>query len=100
MSEPKTTRTRDEKRGSRTHKIAQAFLRLPPARIAANPSYRCPTGPGGMEVSATGGWYDMTDYMRRRYECGDVTDAVQSKPARATTTTTKTQPAEPDDGGK
>lgn len=99
MIEPKHTRNREEKRGKRTIRIVQAYLCIPPERLAVCPSYRCPTGPKGRPVSASGDWYDYTDYMRRRFECGDVVDA---DPPKAPAKPTKATPpaAVPDDGGK
>ena len=95
---PKHTRTREERVGHRVRKIVQAFLRANPERLADNPKYRCPAGPGKRVVSVEGAWYDLDEFMVRRYVCGDCVDATPASES-APDKRTKTAKPEPGDAG-
>jgi len=95
---PKHTRTREERVGHRVRKIVQAFLRANPERMEANPKYRCPAGPGKRVVSVEGAWYDLDEFMVRRYACGDCADATPGAESVAPAPDKRTKTAKPEPG--
>lgn len=90
MSEwtPKNPRFREVpgRKPGRTKKITEVFL-VPGKAFVDYPNYRCPAGPGLRDVPAGGQWYELTTYLYRRCQTGELdegTPPAEKKPATKT----------------